>query len=133
MYLSLPSFLDYGKFLVYLRDKNIEEGDIENYNDINRYFYLKLLFNAGDLASIYTELRILINNENVFEKSIIFIYYFGKFIKMFILEIEADDPNNLKTKNKQLFDIIKDRNEGTYNKFFNVMYQINPLDFEEIH
>ncbi len=126
MYLSLPSFLDYGKFLVYLRDKNIEEGDIENYDDINRYFYLKLLFNAGDLASIYTELRILINNENVFEKSIIFIYYFGKFIKMFILEIEADDPNNLKTKNKQLFDIIKDRNEGTYNKFFNVIYPINP-------
>ena len=107
-----------------IRDKFIEETEIENFNDINKYFLMKLYFSCLDLMAIFYEIRILLENEGSYEKSIIFIYYFGKFFRLFITEMEADDTNSFRVIHKSIINVIKDKDETSYNKIFNVIFII---------
>lgn len=61
-----------------------EENDVNNYSDLNKLFLVKTLIKTGDTIKAFNEIKIVLTNENIFDKSCIFLYYFGKILTYFV-------------------------------------------------
>lgn len=71
---------------------------------------------------MFKEISPVWDKEEAFDKSLIFLYYFGKFIRVFISEWENDNSGNFRTKHKNIISILKNKEEDVYNKIMNVLF-----------
>jgi hypothetical protein len=95
--------------LLKIWDCSSEPSYVSSHLDLNILFMIKTYIKIQEYDKAYNELKIVLEDENIFEKSQIFIYYFGKVLTKMIDEdaISEEAEEILRSKNSDNFQKIK--------------------------
>lgn len=85
-------------------DNSTEDNYLQTYQELNKIFLIKTYLKTNDILKAFEELCPVLNDENMYMNSHLFLYYLGKIITMLIQKIEkraVNEPKVLELLNKQ--------------------------------
>jgi hypothetical protein len=95
-------------------DNSAEDNYLQSYYELNKFFLVKTYLKTKDPLMAFDEVKILLENENVFINSHLLLYYFGKIIKELILIID-------KISDKMILDLFDKEKIDNYNKIKRIL------------
>lgn len=95
-------------------DNSTEDNHLQSHSELNKFFLVKTYLKTKDLIKAFGEVKCVLDNENVFINSHLFLYYFGKIIKELILVID-------KINDKRILDLLDKDKVENYNKIKRIL------------
>jgi len=104
-------------------DNSTEDNYLQSYNDLNKFFLVKTFLKTKDPIKAFDEVKIVLDNENVYVNSHLFLYYFGKIVKELILIVDkiCDNDNNNNNNIDTILDLLDKNKIENYNKIKRIL------------
>lgn len=99
-------------------DTATEDLDINTFQELLKLFAIKTILKKNrhmkNLISAFNEIKIVFNEPNIYDKSQIFLYYFGKLLTIFI-------ERRHELNDEDIFKLIDKKKSENYNKIKKVL------------
>jgi hypothetical protein len=95
-------------------DNSTEDNYLQSYNELNKFFLVKTYLKTKDPIKAFDEVKIVLDNENVFINSHLLLFYFGKIIKELILIVDKISDN-------KILDLLDKYKVDNYNKIKRIL------------
>jgi len=97
-------------------DNSTEDNYLQTYQELNKIFLIKTYLKTNDILKAFEELSPVLNDENIYMNSQLFLYYLGKIITILIQKIEKRSINEPK-----VLEFLNKQNIENYNKIKRIL------------